>query len=181
MSFSKALLKAQQQILDAVLLSLYGYYLLDLTKPALCLDACLIRNHYSLNKELKAKASALPFLKESIDLIILGQFLHAENILSLVQESYRALIMGGHLIIINYNPLSFCGFSVKGAFNNLSATIIKEYLIDSHFEIIKCEYIYYRSAYIILAIKRNIPLSVVRAPWKKSGLVFDEQVEGGEL
>jgi SAM-dependent methyltransferase len=55
---------------------------------------------------------ALPFLADSIDVIVMPHLLEtAENLKDILEETHRILIPEGHLIVIGFNPFSFLGIA----------------------------------------------------------------------
>jgi SAM-dependent methyltransferase len=121
------LLSAETKALASVLPKIFGYYIVQAGGPVdsenALLTASSIQNQIILNSTAKlsfsdnlssieCKLNELPFLPESIDAILLFHVLEfSTNTHEMLKEAYEALIKGGHLIIIGFNPHSMWGVS----------------------------------------------------------------------
>ncbi len=90
---------------------LFGYHLVAVGEQALQLDfsGSPIRHHclIAASGQVNARPDALPLPENSVDVVVLPFTLHhAEDPHQVMREAYRVLIAGGHLVIIQPNPLS---------------------------------------------------------------------------
>ncbi len=112
------LLEAERKALTALLPRYFGYHLLQLGGPIHfdLLETSLINHHIRLADEVtpgfngssvEAEFDELPFLPDSIDLVVMPHTLdRLQNPLSLLKSVYDVLIPEGHLIILGYNTWS---------------------------------------------------------------------------
>lgn len=172
------LLETEKKKLAQVLPNLYGYYLLQVAPSEFtsCITSSVILNRFNTNTDFIAKDEALPILNDSIDLIVLNHTLeqsatgyHPHKIL---REAYRALIPGGHIVITGINPLSYWGcklfmFDFKTKLVRLST--LKDWLSLLDFELLPTSVFscksFFESIYIVVAVKRVIPLTLVKPIW----------------
>lgn len=121
-----ALLEAELAGLACVLPETFGYYIAaagDPTDKKTLLATSSIHNHIIINPEnisqltnntlpIKCNLEELPFLSESLDAMVLFHILDFSpkpNII--IKECYNALINGGSLIIMGFNPYSLFGIT----------------------------------------------------------------------
>jgi SAM-dependent methyltransferase len=112
------LLEAERKALAALLPRYFGYHLLQLGGPLHfdLLETSLINHHIRLAYEIspgfmgssvEAEFEGLPFLPDSIDLVVmphtLDRLVHPQ---ALLKSVYDVLIPEGHVIILGYNALS---------------------------------------------------------------------------
>lgn len=118
------LLKSEQKALDNVLPKLFGYYIAQIGGPSLVnkkdiFSETSIHNHIVVNPSdssfgnsipVKCDLKALPFLSESIDVVVLFHVLEfIKDPETLLQEISRSLVNGGTLIVLGFNPYSLWG------------------------------------------------------------------------
>lgn len=121
---AKDLLESESTVLGGVLPKIFGYYLVQMGGPTnsdSLLSTSPIHNHIVLNVDqpttnnslpIRCSLEELPFLPESIDLILMLHVLEfLENPKMVLQEVYNSLIQGGYLIILGFNPYSLWGIS----------------------------------------------------------------------
>lgn len=117
-----ALLKAELSGLAAVLPQIFGYYIVQIGGPndSELLAASPIHNRILVNQEpapsgfyqIKCYLEELPFLPESIDVVVLFHLLEfSPQPLTILQEIYTALIPNGYVIIFGFNPYSLWGLA----------------------------------------------------------------------
>lgn len=112
------LLDAERKMLQSLLPRYFGYHLLQIGGPEHydLLESSLINHHVRLTDEfapgfagssVQANLDALPFLPNSVDLVLLPHTLdRLENAPALLKAVYDMLIPEGHIIILGYNGMS---------------------------------------------------------------------------
>lgn len=121
-SLGQALLASEKRIVDELIEGLFGYYLVQIsTDHGTCFyDKSRINNKFMLikncaeqNVELQyilSEESELPLLPSTLDVIILHHCLDfADDPYRVLREVEQALIPGGHVVVIGFNPLSSWG------------------------------------------------------------------------
>ena len=112
------LLQAEQRVLDEVLPRMTGYRALQCSvgEPVPLLGASRLRNHYVLARapregaQLAGRTDALPVAKASLDLVLLHHSLDFDdNPHQVLREAARALVPGGCLVVVGFNPASLAG------------------------------------------------------------------------
>ncbi len=119
------LLAEQQQVVDSILGSVFGYHLLEVgLLPDVTLHRQSTASHkfsmlpaVSLDMPAEAvvgSAAELPFASECIDAVILHHALDfAESPHQVLREAARVLRPGGKLVVVGFNPASFWGLYRK--------------------------------------------------------------------
>lgn len=120
----RAILHSETSAINTILPKLFGYYLLQLGDPGVknFLESSQIHHKILVNHEIstivahsyfiQATLEELPFLPESIDVIILFHTLEfSDQPTQIIKEAYQALIPGGTIIIFSYNPHSLLGLN----------------------------------------------------------------------
>jgi SAM-dependent methyltransferase len=116
----QAMLAEQRGLLDDILVRSVGYHALQcgvgVCEPLL--GATRIRRQHYLGREgeqgvtLCADPASLPFANHSLDLVLLHHSLDFEaNPHEVLRETTRALIPGGALVVIGFNPFSLWGLT----------------------------------------------------------------------
>lgn len=112
------LLEAERKALASLLPRYFGYHLLQLGGPVHfdLLEPSLINHHIRLADEIlpgfsgssvKGQLQCLPFLPDSIDLVVLPHTLdRLQHPLALLKSVYDVLIPEGHVIVLGYNAYS---------------------------------------------------------------------------
>ena len=164
-----SLLKIEMQGLQKFLEQIFGYHLLQLGGSARSdfLEASPIGHKIYFNTDYKptvqGKFDELPFLPNSIDLVIATHILEsAENPKKILNEIYHILITDGSVIIIGDNPFSFWGI--------ISMIRIRYWLSKLGFQIIK-QKILSRAIYILEAKKT----ATILTPIKVKGRLVKER------
>jgi len=152
--FGRTLLNAERLVLDKIISKLFGYYLVQLGGPD---DYDFLLSSPIANKlrvdpsDLKytdfvrAEFNTLPFLPESIDVIVISHILEfVRNSRAVLTEAYVSLVAEGNLIILGFNPFSLFGllkffykhkeFPWNGRFMRIGK--IQKWLHDLGFEIV---------------------------------------------
>lgn len=126
----KAMLECQQTIVDEVLSSQFGYYLLQLSVDSRIqlYNNSRVQNKYrchplAITADVHCDCQQLPFANESIDVIVLH---HCQEFVTnphqLLREIHRVMVPHGQLVIIGFNPWSLLGlYSQIGRFIATSA------------------------------------------------------------
>lgn len=113
------LARAERKTLDELLPDLFGYYLMQLGRhgESLCdnsrISSCLVLDEQAHPQTgLLADNAALPFAAESVDVVILPHSLEFHpDPHAILREVDRILIPEGHVLILNFNPLSLWGLA----------------------------------------------------------------------
>ena len=113
----RLLAKAEADAVDNLLPDLFGYHLVQLGSHAenLCQNSrvshCVVLDDLpNLTAGLLADNAALPFASESVDVVVMPHSLEFHsNPHAILREVDRILIPEGHVLILNFNPLSFWG------------------------------------------------------------------------
>lgn len=119
----KELLDTEQQILDQLLPSLYGVHLvqigvdptIDLASKSAVAHTFIVYHKLELGMQpnsLIAQNAELPLEHNSVDVVLLHHSLDfAASPHQVLREAARILRPGGHLLIVNFNPVSWWGLS----------------------------------------------------------------------
>jgi len=116
------LMECEQGILDELLPNLFGYHIIQLglltegellrTSPITHRVCVQLEAEGDLHSaaDLQCTTESIPLAPDSIDVVVLQHVLeYSPNPHKLLREIHRTLIGEGHLIIIGFNPRSFCG------------------------------------------------------------------------
>jgi len=115
------LLQQERTLVGQLLEQVFGFHLLQLgvtRNHPLGLDAGLNHRIYTGamaggNIGMLSELSRLPFLDDSIDVVLLHHALEfSPNPHALLREVHRILAPQGHIIVIGFNPLSLYGLNV---------------------------------------------------------------------
>ncbi len=115
----RLLAKAEREALDIMLPDLFGYHLVQLGSHGenLCENSrvshCAVLDDIaSPETGLLANNAALPFASESVDVVVMPHSLEFHpNPHAILREVDRILIPEGHVVILNFNPLSLWGLA----------------------------------------------------------------------
>ncbi len=116
-----SLLDRERSIISTILPNLFGFHVMQI--GSICTDDFLGSSRIShqilmsLEDELpsgraglQCSAEFLPIASDSMDVVVLPHVLEfCSNPHKMLREIERILIGEGHLVIIGFNPLSFCG------------------------------------------------------------------------
>lgn len=116
----RKLLDAERHFLDKIIPKLLGYYLVQLggSTDYDFLSNTQIPNKLRIDPEdlaigggfIRAEFEALPFLADSIDVMVIAHVLEfVRNPRLVLNEARYTLTAEGHLVILGFNPLSFWG------------------------------------------------------------------------
>lgn len=119
----KQLLEAEKKLLSQMMGQLFGYHLLQLgghTNYGLH-DFSAIDHHIYLSPDenshflgscLKADFIELPFQTDSLDVVLLPHTLeYSKNPEQILNEVFHTLRVGGHVVILGFNPFSLVGLT----------------------------------------------------------------------
>lgn len=153
-------LKEEQELLDQILPSMFGYYLMQagVGQPKLNLEASPIKHRFYVCEELfpnapmafvQSRFSELSVASDTIDVALLHHSLDFDNNPHrLLREITRTLIPGGKLIVVGFNPWSLWGAfrllrlktaNVPWCGNFLSPYRVSDWLNLLDFEVEGCE------------------------------------------
>jgi SAM-dependent methyltransferase len=122
-NLGEELLEYEQQILDQLLPGLYGVHLvqigvdpiIDLADKSAVAHTFVVYHKLELGmrpNSLVAQNSELPLEHNSVDVVLLHHALDfAASPHQVLREAARVLRPGGHLLIVNFNPVSLWGLS----------------------------------------------------------------------
>ena len=156
---AKSLISQEKNIVNKFIDDKFGYYALQLGSPHTnFLEHSRINNHIfnqGPSKNISLDKSSLPLADDSIDLVICSHFIEQGYNTIFLEELYRTIIPGGHLIIISFNPFSFAGirnmfgFSMDFPWNSnfVSMSTIQNNLIEAGFSIQEAEILNYQILY----------------------------------
>ncbi|OGT49144.1 MAG: hypothetical protein A3F17_06725 [Gammaproteobacteria bacterium RIFCSPHIGHO2_12_FULL_41_15] len=108
--------------LAPLLSRIHGAYLIQIGGCAdlAHVSASPVFNRFSIGTHVLADWRELPFLPDSLDLVVVMHVLeYLDSPVQLLEEIHQALIPGGQLIILGFNPWSLWGLSKM--FNKLRA------------------------------------------------------------
>lgn len=172
------LLEREQDILDDLLPNLFGYHIMQF---GLLSDGELLRGSpishricVQLESEGELHAAAdlhcttdkLPLATDSVDVVVLQHVLeYSANPHKLLREIQRILIGEGHLIIIGFNPRSFCGIwrsllawrdepPWNGQFFSLHR--IDDWFSLLDFEVVEVKRFFYRPPFMNMKLMRKL-------------------------
>lgn len=153
-------LQAEKALLDQVLPSMFGYYLMQtgVGPPQLITDSSPIKHRFYVCEELYPQApmacvqsrfSELSVASDAIDVAILHHSLDFDNNPHrLLREISRTLIPGGKMVVVGFNPWSLWGLirllrsksaKVPWCGNFLSPYRLSDWLNLLDFEVEGCE------------------------------------------
>ena len=159
-------LEAEKALLDQVLPSMFGYYLMQtgVGQPQLVTEASPIKHKFYVCEEFFPKApmacvqsrfSELALASDSVDVALLHHSLDFDNNPHrLLREISRTLIPGGKMVILGFNPWSLWGLwrlarskspRVPWCGNFLSPYRLSDWLNLLDFEVEGCECAIYGS------------------------------------
>lgn len=115
----RLLARAEREALDGLLPDLFGYHLVQLGGHGenLCetsrVSHCMLLDELAGPKiALLADNAALPFASESVDVVVMPHSLEFHpDPHAILREVDRILIPEGHVVILNFNPLSLWGLT----------------------------------------------------------------------
>lgn len=115
----RLLARAEREALDTLLPDLFGYHLVQLGGHGenLCENSrvshCVVLDELPHSEAgLLADNAALPLASESVDVVVMPHSLEFHpNPHAILREVDRILIPEGHVVILNFNPLSFWGLA----------------------------------------------------------------------
>ena len=116
----QAMLADQQALLEDILVRMVGYHALQCSvgEAQPLLEGCRIRRRHYLTRSagagatLQADPASLPMANHSLDLVLLHHSLDFEdNPHEVLREATRALIPGGTLVVVGFNPFSLWGLA----------------------------------------------------------------------
>jgi SAM-dependent methyltransferase len=126
-SLGQLLAEQEQAQLDTELVNLFGYHLLQLGYPdeETMLRASRVRHHMHCRldpgreanpagsqPQLCVAPTALPFLSDSLDVVLLSHILEfSDDPHTVLREVERSLIPEGHVVILGFNPVSLWGLA----------------------------------------------------------------------
>ncbi len=217
------LAEAEKEQLDALLPTLHGYHLVQLSDSGLSTfsSETLIKHrvlvhpqitHQSLCSKVKADFDGLPFKSESVDVVVLLHTLERErNPHEILREAERILIPEGHLVITGINPISCWGgwYSWKKLIGKIPSSghllglrRLRDWLKLLNLQVNGGSLFYYKppilnlqvlkkldrlekigskiwpflgGGYTVVAVKRVIPLTPMKAKWKAKQKVWIEE------
>jgi SAM-dependent methyltransferase len=111
----RAVLEREQQVLDELLVDLFGFHALQLGLPSIALlRASRIAHRITLGAyppaDVLALGHELPFASQSIDLVLMPHVLEfAESPHAILREVDRILVPEGRLVLTGFNPWSLWG------------------------------------------------------------------------
>lgn len=151
----------EQSLLDQELVDLFGYHLLQLGFPGHgeILRSSRVRHHMRTaldpssavlrqsDRQLCAVPEQLPFLSDSLDVVVLSHILEfSQQPHAVLREVERTLIPEGHVMVIGFNPLSFWGLArlVRGGNGQppwcghfMTLTRLKDWLALLGFDVVR--------------------------------------------
>lgn len=160
----RLLLEAESKGLQSFLEEIFGYYLLQLGGPQQVelLNASSIGKKIYYDMELindrhktimQGKFTELPFLLDSIDLIVAPHVLElADQPRKILSEIYHILIPEGHVIIMGFNPISLWGLvrlfkrhnTIPWGNKFISVARMRRWLSKIGFEVVKHKTFFFR-------------------------------------
>ena len=167
------LLEREQYIMSRILPNLFGFHILQIGSIGTddLLGSSRISHQIVMNLEdelpsgdacLQCSTECLSIASDSIDVVVLPHVLEfCANPHKMLREIERILIGEGHLVIIGFNPLSFCGlwrlflaWRDDPPWNGLffSFARIKDWFSLLDFEIIRIERFFYKPPLINMTI-----------------------------
>ncbi len=176
------LLKTEQQVLDAILPDLFGYYLVALAHPLQAdrfaasrvsrrrvMNLCAQDYHPPLEADgFRGEADRLPLQTDSIDVLVLPHVLEfTRQPHEVLREVERVLIAEGHVVILGFNPFSLWGLwrlvlgwrrgaPWCGAFRGV--TRVRDWLSLLGFDVLNTRYYFFRPPLQHRGILRKLTL-----------------------
>ena len=162
------LAEQEQQQLHSVLSDLFGYHLLHIGYPgeASLLSSSRVSHQVRMHinpsqqafaqsdKQFYAEPHALPFLPDSLDVVVLSHILEfSSNPHQVLREVEHTLIPEGHVVLTGFNPLSIWSLwrllfgrhrKLPWCGHFISVTRIKDWLALLGFDMVKTRYYFYR-------------------------------------
>jgi SAM-dependent methyltransferase len=168
---------AEEEDLEQVLGSLFGYHYLQLGDPAFsnCALSSLIPHRVFLSPAdttvgpcslLRAKSTEIPLLNDSVDVVCLPHVLEqSEAPHQLLREVSRLLIPNGHIVLTGFNPLSvwssgyMCARFLeahKRKHKFISTLRIRDWLALLGFEVLETRCFYFRPLLHLPCFKQRL-------------------------
>ncbi len=157
---------AEKEVLDEVLQTMYGYYLVQCAPPkfASFVSSSMITHRIIVNQAgnsnwpcsiIEGSNETLGIANDSVDVVVLTHSLEqAKKPHQVLREAHRILIPEGKVIITGINPFSFCGVwslirrllssKEKHRHNSISANRVKDWLHLLDFEVTQTRHFFYR-------------------------------------
>lgn len=179
------ILDAERHALNNYLSKIFGYHLLQLGgHPAMIApenspigykiyynSAIFENKKCGCDAMVQGDFYALPFLADSMDLVVAPHLLEATaDLKDVLDEIHRILIPEGHLIVIGFNPYSLVGIADKfklitafdGKANFISAGQISNWLNHLGFDIIDSQTLFFRPPIANAAIlKKTLFMEII--------------------
>ena len=212
----QSILNAEKKILPSTLAQFYGSQALLIGSPRqqVLLNSSVIPNQLLLSpvhshdhktefRSIESGLHELPIASGSIDLVIVPHMLeHIDNPRQALAEACRVIKPQGHIVIFGFNPISLWGLKklwttekkLPWSSNFLAASVVKEWLSFSDFELVKHKTFLFRppmqheglykklefmewfgrkcgapfgGVYMIVAQAKVIPLTPIKLTWKQ--------------
>ena len=156
---AKSLILQEKKIINKFIEDKFGYHALQLGSSFTnFLENSRISNHIFNQgplKNISFNNFSFPLADDSIDLVICSHYIEQGYNSIFLEELYRIIIPGGHLVLISFNPFSFAGirnifgFSMDFPWNSnfVSMSTIQNNLIEAGFSIQEAEILNYQILY----------------------------------
>ena len=130
---------------------LFGYHLVAIGEHAKSVDLSTSPIHhrciFAADGQVHALAEELPFAEHAVDVVVLPLVLHhSRDPHQVMREAYRVLIPGGHLVIVQPNPVSLfaaaCLFSGRLRHAPWRGGWISSWRLKEWLKLLACEVIH---------------------------------------
>ena len=180
------LLGLEKKLLSSILPTLYGYHLLQIAPAEFlpCIKSSLILHCVNTQVHIKADHIALPLLSESIDVVVLNHTFEDTNRpdapFMILNEAYRVLIPGGHIVITGLNFFNRWGMTMMMR----GAPLISRHKVKTWLSLLECEIIaspsfslasFFDPIYAVVAIKRVAPLTLIKPVWSEKEMPWAQE------
>lgn len=174
------LIETQRKKLAHILPTLQGYHLLQVAPRELtsCVDSSLILHRVNTHTDLIAQDDALPIVSDSIDVVVLNYSLEQRQYdpHQILKEAYRVLIPGGYLVITGFNLWTICKLKLMVLDDNIKW--LRKQTVKNWLSLLDCQLVdslcdanaFFEPSYTLVAVKRIIPLTLIKPAWSKPEL-----------
>jgi SAM-dependent methyltransferase len=169
-ALGRVIFETERQALNSYLEKIFGYHLLQLDGDPnlMSFEHSPIAHKTYFSSKIKncshdstvcGNFDALPFLTDSIDLVVMPHLLETtSNLKSILDEIHRVLIPEGYLIVVGFDPYSFLGI-IKKLDNDIklvSLGKVSSWLGNLNFDLIES-----KSLFFCLPIVNNMILKML--------------------
>lgn len=166
------LAEQEQKELDRIMPRYYGYYLLllgNLRQIDWARTSPVLKKFYLVSEEreskqilIKGKFVALPFVNDSLDVVVLPHILEfCDDPKVLIDEVYRVLRPDGHIVMLSFNPYNLWSLRHMIKMQGVDYQIIKSaltmpWVMEQQFSRLNCQLLDKRTFYVSPKLTKKV-------------------------